>query len=74
MAGVPDMVIPIGQAAYNSSITLQTEYLPVAVDIVAAKGCDGMVFELVERLQRAGIVREVGTGSTLFEGDDRILL
>jgi hypothetical protein len=27
-------------AAYNSTITLKEEYLPVAIDIIAAKGCD----------------------------------
>ena len=66
------MVLPIGQAAYNSTITLQTEYLPVAVDILAAKGCDGMIFELAERLQAAGIVRAVETGSTLYGEVDKI--
>lgn len=66
------MVVPIGQAAYNSTITLQSEYLPVAVDILVAKGCDGMVFELVEQLQKAGIIRAVGTGSTMYAGQDVI--
>jgi hypothetical protein len=36
----------VGQAAYNSTVTLQVEYLPVTVDIVASKGCDGMIFAL----------------------------
>lgn len=26
--------IPVGQAAYNSNITLHSEYLPVSVDIM----------------------------------------
>ncbi|RDW64697.1 putative glutamyl-tRNA amidotransferase subunit A [Coleophoma cylindrospora] len=73
-AEVPDMVVPIGQAAYNSTITLQSEYLPVAVDILAAKGCDGMIFSLVEKLQSAGIVKAVGTGSTMYAGEDEILM
>ena len=33
-AEVPDFVVPIGQAAYNSSITLHEEFLPVTVDIM----------------------------------------
>jgi len=33
----------VGQASYNSTITLQEEMLPVTVSIVAAKGCDGMI-------------------------------
>jgi len=68
------MVVPIGQAAYNSTITLQSEYLPVAVDIMAAKGCDGMIFELVEKLQAEGIVKVVGTGSTMYAGEDKIYM
>jgi hypothetical protein len=40
--------------------------LPVAVDIIAAKGCDGMVFELAEKLLAAGIIGVPKTGSTLF--------
>jgi len=69
-AEVPDMVIPIGQAAYNSTITGKSEFLPVTVDVLVAKGCDGMVFELAERLQMAGIVAKVGTGSTMYVGED----
>lgn len=65
-AEVPDMVFPIGQAAYNSTITGQIEYLPVAVDILAAKGCDGMILELAEKLYEAGILRQPGVGSVLF--------
>jgi hypothetical protein len=56
----------VGQASYNSTITLQSELLPVAVDIMAAKGCDGMVFELAESLLAAGILGIPKTGSTMF--------
>lgn len=66
MAEVPDVVLPIGQAAYNSTVTLQTEYLPVSVDLVAAKGCDGMLFALAEELTTAGILRIPGVGSTMY--------
>ena len=33
-AEVPDFVVPIGSAAYNSTITMHTEFLPVTVDIL----------------------------------------
>ncbi|RDL36007.1 putative Glutamyl-tRNA(Gln) amidotransferase subunit A [Venustampulla echinocandica] len=62
----PDMVFPIGQASYNSTITLQEEVLPVAVSIVAAKGCDGMIFTLAEKLLAAGILKIPKTGSVTF--------
>lgn len=42
-AEVPDVVVPVGQASYRSTITNHTEVLPVTVDLLAAKGCDGMV-------------------------------
>lgn len=66
MSEVPDVVFPIGQAAYNSTITLQTEYLPVSVDLVAGKGCDGMLFALAEELTTAGILKIPGVGSTMY--------
>ncbi|KAF8847583.1 putative Glutamyl-tRNA amidotransferase subunit A [Acephala macrosclerotiorum] len=65
-AEVPDMVFPVGQAAYNSTITLQEEYLPVTVDILAAKGCDGMIFALAEALTKAGILKIPGVGSLMY--------
>lgn len=48
------------------------EYLPVAVDILVAKGCDGMVFALAEKMLAAGLIADVGTGSSLY-GDGDIL-
>lgn len=41
---------------------------------MAAKGCDGMIFELAERLQKAGILKAVGTGSTMYAGSDKIYM
>ncbi|KAJ5364919.1 uncharacterized protein N7496_010632 [Penicillium cataractarum] len=70
-AGVPDMVVPIGQAKYNSTITEQEEYLPVAVDFIAPHGCDLMIFNLVSDLVAAGVVIPPVTGSTLY-GDGTI--
>ncbi|KUJ14563.1 putative Glutamyl-tRNA amidotransferase subunit A [Mollisia scopiformis] len=66
MAGVPDMVLPVGQAPYNSTISLHEEYLPVAVDIIAAPGCDAVIFELAEQLQNAGIINAPKAGSTMY--------
>ncbi|KAL4862608.1 hypothetical protein BDV12DRAFT_207102 [Aspergillus spectabilis] len=66
IAGVPDMVVPVGEARYNSTITLREEYLPVAVDIIAPHGCDLMVFNLVNELVDAGIVKQPVTGSSMY--------
>ncbi|KAI5305752.1 hypothetical protein KEM56_003431 [Ascosphaera pollenicola] len=57
---------PIGQTAYNSSVTNHEEYLPVAIDFVAAAGCDGMLFELVKQLTDAGIVTPPKAGRVLY--------
>ncbi|MCJ1405391.1 hypothetical protein MMC11_008619 [Xylographa trunciseda] len=65
---VPDMVVPIGQASYFSNITLHAEYLPVTIDFLAAKGCDGMIFQLVEDLRTAGIINATQAGQTIDGG------
>jgi Asp-tRNA(Asn)/Glu-tRNA(Gln) amidotransferase A subunit family amidase len=64
-SGAPDMVVPVGQVSYFSGITNHIEFLPVSVDIMAAKGCDGLIFSLVQDLHAAGIVKTVKTGRTL---------
>jgi len=72
---LPDVLTTttVGQSPYNSTITQHTEYLPVTVDILAAKGCDGMIFNLVLELQKAGIVRASAAGQTV-EGGGEVLL
>jgi hypothetical protein len=64
----PDFVIPLGQAEYNSTITGHTEYLPVTVDIMAAKGCDGMLFSLIGELVKAGFVKASVAGQSNTAG------
>ncbi|OCL14587.1 glutamyl-tRNA amidotransferase [Glonium stellatum] len=66
----PDFVIPIGQAPYNSTITQHVEYLPVTIDFMAAKGCDGMLFSLVEDLLKVGIVQVSQTGMSSVNGGE----
>jgi hypothetical protein len=56
----------VGQALYNSTITLKEEYLPVAIDFIVPRGCDLMVFNLVNELVEAGIVKEPVAGSALY--------
>ncbi|KAI4716221.1 amidase signature enzyme [Aureobasidium sp. EXF-10727] len=68
-SGVPDFVLPIGQASYESNITQQIEYLPVSVDILAAKGCDGMIFGLVQDLIKAGIINATKAGYSGVTGE-----
>ncbi|KAF6793735.1 glutamyl-tRNA(Gln) amidotransferase [Colletotrichum sojae] len=54
-AGVPDLVVPVGQTSYNSSITGHVENLPVTINLVAAAGCENMLLSLVAELARVGL-------------------
>lgn len=47
----------VGVASYYSTITNHIEVLPVSVDIMAAKGCDGMLFGLIQDLVAAGMLQ-----------------
>lgn len=69
LAEVPDHVLPIGQVATKSSVTKHDEYFPVAVDIMAAKGCDGLLVRLAQDLTDAGIIAIPKVGATITGGD-----
>lgn len=73
MAEVPDFVVPIGEAPYNSTITGHVEYLPVTANLMAAKGCDGMLFSLIEKLHDQGIVKTALTGRSGITGGEILL-
>ncbi|KAK3069276.1 hypothetical protein LTR53_012512 [Teratosphaeriaceae sp. CCFEE 6253] len=64
----PDFVLPIGETSYFSNITLHEEVLPVTVDIMAARGCDGMIFDLVQDLVAAGILKPSVAGYSDVKG------
>ncbi|KAI9710698.1 MAG: hypothetical protein M1820_002531 [Bogoriella megaspora] len=66
----PDIVVPLGVAEYFSTITNHTEVLPVTVDIMAAKGCDGMLFSLINDLIKAGIVNQTLAGYSGVTGGE----
>jgi len=80
MSGVPQLVVPIGQVPYESTITNHTEYLPISISLYAAAGCDYMLWDLAAALQvsdyackvwmlikqNAGIISSVGTGALAY--------
>lgn len=68
--GGPDFALPVGVAPYNSTVTLHEEVLPVAVDFMAARGCDGMLYGLIEDLARAGILETSLAGYSSTEGGE----
>ncbi|KAJ1335616.1 amidase [Microdochium nivale] len=68
IAGNPDFVVPIGQVKYHSIISQHEEVLPVSVRLMAAKGCDFMLLDLINELVDAGIIPQVKTGTSLLDG------
>jgi hypothetical protein len=66
---VPDSVFPIGEAPFYSIVTNHEEFLPVTIDILAAKGCDGLIVKLAQDLVEAGILPVPETGGTIYRGD-----
>jgi Asp-tRNA(Asn)/Glu-tRNA(Gln) amidotransferase A subunit family amidase len=66
MAGLPEITVPIGQVAYHSGVSKQSEMLPVTAQLVAHPGCDDMLLELVKKLSDAGVIIPVKTGREAF--------
>jgi hypothetical protein len=65
-------VFPIGEALFFSNITNHEEYLPVTIDILAAKGCDGLIVKLAQDLVAAGILPIPKIGRTI-DGRDILM-
>ena len=66
MGSVPDLVVPVREIPYNSTVTLKTEYMPVTMSFVAARGCDLMLVNLIEKLEKAGVLKPVSTGPMMY--------
>ncbi|CAI7654638.1 unnamed protein product [Penicillium glandicola] len=66
LAGTPDLIVPVGEVPYYSTISLQTEYMPVTMSFGAARGCDFMLVNLIGDLEQAGILKPVSTGSMMY--------
>ena len=66
---VPDSVFPLGQSSFFSNVTQHEEFLPVAVDIMVAKGCDGLIVKLAQALVEEGIIQVPLVGQTILGGD-----
>ena len=65
-AGVMEIVVPIGQIEFWSPYSRKIEMQPMTVAFQAAKGCDLVLFELVDRLSEAGLIKEVMSGKIAF--------
>jgi hypothetical protein len=69
LSEVPDNVLPIGQVSSFSAITNHTEFLPVSVDVMVAKGCDGLIPRMAMDLIKVGAVVVPEVGQTIMGGD-----
>ncbi|KAK0724641.1 hypothetical protein B0H67DRAFT_641154 [Lasiosphaeris hirsuta] len=65
-AGTPEIVVPIGQVQYWSAYAQRLEWQLVTVALGVAKGCDLLLFELVDRLAAAGLLKETLPGVVAF--------
>ncbi|KAL0932100.1 glutamyl-tRNA amidotransferase [Colletotrichum truncatum] len=68
-SGAPDHVFPVGEVGSMSSVTNHTEMLPVTVDVMAARGCDGLIVRLAQDLVAKGVVKVPKTGAGMTGGD-----
>ncbi|KAK1510333.1 uncharacterized protein CCOS01_15164 [Colletotrichum costaricense] len=68
-SGAPDHVFPLGEVGSVSSVTNVTEMLPVTVDVMAARGCDGLIVRLAQDLVETGILKVPLAGGTLAGGE-----
>ncbi|KAK0294879.1 hypothetical protein LTS00_006714 [Friedmanniomyces endolithicus] len=64
--GCADFTVPIGQVPYYSEVTFHTEMVPVTINMVVKRGCDFMLFNMIEKMADAGILKTVKTGKTAF--------
>ena len=66
-SGCPDVVFPLPDetTVTNDLVTGHDEQYPVSVDVLAARGCDGMLARLAQDLSALGLVARPKVGSTL---------
>ncbi|KAI6351943.1 hypothetical protein MCOR25_009659 [Pyricularia grisea] len=67
-AEVPDSVFPLGEVVARSNVTGHDEMYPVSIDVLVAKGCDGLLARLAADLTDAGVLKVPKTGRTLDGG------
>lgn len=61
-----DFTIPLGQVPYHSPVSNVTEQFPVSINMIVRRGCDYVLFTMIEKLAQAGIIRTVKTGKQAF--------
>lgn len=65
-AGTPEIVVPVGQVEYESEYTKRTEWQTVTVALGVAKGCDLVLFDIVDKLTESGLLKTVMAGKLAY--------
>jgi Asp-tRNA(Asn)/Glu-tRNA(Gln) amidotransferase A subunit family amidase len=68
-SGTPDIALPIGEISFMSDVTGMEEPLPVSMNVMAARGCDGLLTRLAMDLVNAGMIDVPKTGRGLDGGE-----
>jgi Asp-tRNA(Asn)/Glu-tRNA(Gln) amidotransferase A subunit family amidase len=66
LVGCPDYTVPVGEVPFVSKVTGKTEYLPVSLSLVARRGKDVPLFDVLTMLEERGVLRGVRTGSRMY--------
>jgi hypothetical protein len=61
-----DFTVPIGQVSYLSQVTFVEEMVPVTLNLVVKRECDFVLYNMIEELADAGVLKAVKTGKTAF--------
>jgi hypothetical protein len=64
--GCADFTIPIGQVPYYSNVTFVEEMVPVTISVIIKRGCDFVLYNMIEKLADVGVLSEVKTGRTAY--------
>ncbi|EGX94493.1 Amidase [Cordyceps militaris CM01] len=72
LTGTPDLALPLGEVRTLSNVTGEAEPLPVSADIMAARGCDGLLTRLAAELVAKGAVKVPQTGASLNGGAEML--
>ena len=66
LSGCADFTIPTGQVRYHSPVAHRTETMPVTINIVVKRGCDIMLYDMIERMAEVRMLQTVKAGKTAF--------
>ncbi|OCF74751.1 hypothetical protein I204_05133 [Kwoniella mangroviensis CBS 8886] len=66
IAGCPHYVVPIGQVPFKSLVSDQEEMQPLGMSIIGYPGSDFVLLEIIDKLNKARVLRTVKTGRTAF--------